>query len=151
MSGDALAGSLAELGAVLYGRLLRNLSAGDSDGTSLTIAQRLALGALDSAGVQNIADLAERTGVAPSTATRMVQGLERHGYVRQTTDPADKRCRLIAITDEGRAALEQARVATRQRIERLVEAVPPAERDNLGRGIDILIAALHATERRAPS
>lgn len=74
MSGQALAGSLAELGAVLYGRLLRNLSAGDGDRTTLTVAQRLALGALDVAGVQNIADLAERTGVAPSTATRMVQG-----------------------------------------------------------------------------
>lgn len=151
MSGQALAGSLAELGAVLYGRLLRNLSAGDGDRTTLTVAQRLALGALDVAGVQNIADLAERTGVAPSTATRMVQGLDRHGYVRQRTDPADKRCRLIAITDEGRAALGQARAAAHQRIARLVEAVPVDERDNLARGIDILITALRDTDHRASS
>jgi DNA-binding MarR family transcriptional regulator len=151
VSTDPLAGALAELGTVLYGRLLRNLSAGDGDGTSLTIAQRLALGALETAGVQNIADLAERTGVAPSTATRMVQGLERHGYVRQTTDAADRRCRLIAITDEGAVALARARVATHQRITRLVKAVPAAERDNLARAVDILITALRETDRPGPA
>lgn len=146
MAADPLAQTLAELGAVMYRRLLRNLTAETREEASLTIAQRLSLGALVGQGKLTIGDLAERTGVAQSTATRMVQGLERRGFVRQTPDPTDKRCRVIEVTTAGRAALADATALMHQRIAALIAAVPATDRTDLRRGVDILVRALEASE-----
>ena len=47
-------------------------------------------------------------GVTRATVSRMLASLEEHGLVRREIDPADRRCKIVWLTDEGRARLEAA-------------------------------------------
>jgi DNA-binding MarR family transcriptional regulator len=58
---------------------------------------------------QSIAALAAALGVTQQAVSKTVAELERLGYVRRRADPADRRVRLVALTDRGRAAVTAAR------------------------------------------
>jgi DNA-binding MarR family transcriptional regulator len=47
--------------------------------------------------------LAERSGFSKQAIAEVVDELERSGYVERTADPADRRAKLIALTERGRA------------------------------------------------
>jgi DNA-binding MarR family transcriptional regulator len=68
---------------------------------SLDRAEYLLLRALDEAGAMNINALASRLGLDPSTAGRQVAVLQKAGLVERTPDPADRRCSVVSMTDEG--------------------------------------------------
>jgi MarR family transcriptional regulator, organic hydroperoxide resistance regulator len=48
-------------------------------------------------------DLAARLEVAPATITKMLQRLERAGFVQRETDHEDQRVSRVYLTDAGRA------------------------------------------------
>jgi MarR family transcriptional regulator, organic hydroperoxide resistance regulator len=50
--------------------------------------------------------LAERLEVTPATITRMVQRMERAGFVRRQADPNDERVSRVHLTEVGRAIRE---------------------------------------------
>jgi DNA-binding MarR family transcriptional regulator len=56
-----------------------------------------------------IGALAARLGVSQQAASKSIADLERRGYVRRTSDPADARARLAALTARGEAAITAAR------------------------------------------
>jgi DNA-binding MarR family transcriptional regulator len=45
-------------------------------------------------------ELSERTGLTSGATTRLIDRLERVGYVRRRRDEADRRCVIIAPVDE---------------------------------------------------
>lgn len=47
--------------------------------------------------------LAERSGFSKQAIAEVVDELERFGYVERTADPADRRAKLIRLTERGRA------------------------------------------------
>ena len=49
--------------------------------------------------------LAERLHVTPATVANSLKSLERGGYVRKESDPADARRNQVYITDRGRRAV----------------------------------------------
>lgn len=51
-------------------------------------------------------ELATALGVTEQTTSRIVAGLERHGYVERRPDPADARRHELLITTSGAHALE---------------------------------------------
>ena len=51
--------------------------------------------------------LASRLHVSPATVANSLKSLERSGYVRKRTDPADGRRKQVYITDKGRRAVSQ--------------------------------------------
>ena len=53
-------------------------------------------------------DLAERLMLTPSGVTRLLDGLERDGWVRKGQCDSDARVTYAVLTDSGRAKLEQA-------------------------------------------
>ncbi len=53
--------------------------------------------------------LAAAVGVDKTTMVATVDELERAGLVARQADPADRRVRLVAVTDAGRLALDRAR------------------------------------------
>ncbi|MQA88173.1 MAG: winged helix DNA-binding protein [Streptosporangiales bacterium] len=57
----------------------------DPDGTRLTV-------------------LAARTGMTHQSTGELVQTLERCGYLERSTDPSDRRARLVRLTPRGRTA-----------------------------------------------
>jgi DNA-binding MarR family transcriptional regulator len=48
--------------------------------------------------------LAERSGFSKQAIAEVVDELERSGYAERTADPADRRAKLIRLTERGRAA-----------------------------------------------
>ena len=52
---------------------------------------------------QTQGDLAARLRVAPATMTKMIQRMERAGFVQRRPDAADQRISRVYLTDAGRA------------------------------------------------
>ncbi|ONM46848.1 MarR family winged helix-turn-helix transcriptional regulator [Nocardia donostiensis] len=69
---------------------------------------------LDPAG-SRISALAEAAGMTQQSMGELVTQLQRCGLVERRVDPADRRARLVVVTDTGAAALRLAA----QRVERI--------------------------------
>jgi DNA-binding MarR family transcriptional regulator len=54
-----------------------------------------------------LTELAPRMGLSVAAAGRAVDGLVRNGLVSRTEDPVDRRIKRLALTDDGRAALQR--------------------------------------------
>ena len=52
--------------------------------------------------------LAAEFELSPHSITDIVDGLERVGMAERRPDPADRRAKLVAITDAGEASLDEA-------------------------------------------
>ena len=51
-------------------------------------------------------ELADYFGIDPAAVSRMVEALDRGGFVRRRTDESDRRRELAALTDKGERARE---------------------------------------------
>ncbi|MEN3600855.1 MarR family transcriptional regulator [Brucella abortus] len=51
--------------------------------------------------------LAERVGIEGATIVRIVDELEKDGLIQRTVDDADRRVKLIQLTEDGRAVATQ--------------------------------------------
>jgi DNA-binding MarR family transcriptional regulator len=77
--------------------------------------------------------LADRAGIAPPTATRLLDGLERAGIVQRARPAHDRRSVLVSLTAEGRERLLRRRREIAARRRRLYERLEPEERAQGGR------------------
>jgi DNA-binding MarR family transcriptional regulator len=72
--------------------------------------------ALDEAP-QGLTELAERLGVTKQAAIKVVDDMEAHGFLVREPHPADRRAKLLALTDKGKA-VRKAALAESRRMER---------------------------------
>jgi DNA-binding MarR family transcriptional regulator len=76
-------------------------------------------------------ELAAALDLSPAAMTKRLDNLEQDGYVRRSHDDADRRRVLIALTGAGLRAWEDT-ISLQDRVERrLVDALQPAEQDQL--------------------
>jgi DNA-binding MarR family transcriptional regulator len=81
-------------------------------------------------------DLAERLMLTPSGVTRLLDGLERDGWVRKGNCDSDARVTYAVLTDEGRERLDSAgRTHVRQIVEIFEERFSADELETL---VDLL-------------
>jgi DNA-binding MarR family transcriptional regulator len=95
----------------------------------VSLAQYHLLAPLLRGGAQTIRALAEAAGVAPPTATRALDCLERDGLVTRTPSATDRRCVMVDLTPEGRAALEVSAEAIAAGRARIADSLTAAERE----------------------
>jgi DNA-binding MarR family transcriptional regulator len=88
----------------------------DSPLWDLPVPQIRALHVLHSRENCHMGHLAERLGVAMSTATQIADRLEQRGWVQRVDDPEDRRVVRLTLTDEGRGLLEHRRLSRRERL-----------------------------------
>ncbi|GAA0247037.1 hypothetical protein GCM10009527_049550 [Actinomadura nitritigenes] len=120
---------LAERLRTSIGGLVR-ATRSEADALAPPIAQTLGL--LDREGEASIASLAQRRRVRHQSQSRTVKDLENLGYAARRPDPRDGRGRVIAITPEGRAALDRDRGARRDWLARAIATeLTPDEQDRL--------------------
>ena len=81
-------------------------------------------------------------GVVPHSITDIVDGLERDGLAERQPDPADRRAKLIRLTDKGAAALTAATATREHLLNTLFGALDAAEQQNLLDLLDRLDTAL---------
>jgi DNA-binding MarR family transcriptional regulator len=116
---------------------------GATAGERLTTTQHIALLSLAD-GPRSISEVAEATGVAVSTATRMVQSLGRDGWVARP-EPApgeDRRRRPVCLTDAGRAVMGEADAVVRRRFRALLVRLDEEERTAILAGLAALTKAI---------
>lgn len=81
-------------------------------------------------GPSKMRALACAAGVTAPTATRMLDGLSRQGLVERTPSDEDRRCVLVALTDDGRREVETKRrqvQANRRKVARLLDDTERAQ------------------------
>jgi DNA-binding MarR family transcriptional regulator len=148
---DALVDAVAELRARVAPLILarqERRAAGATEGERLTTPQQLTLRALAD-GPRAVSEVAAATGVAVSTATRMLQSLARSGWVEPAAPGAggDRRRRPVRLTRAGRRVLGDAESALRARIRELLGRLDADERAAIVRGLAALARALQLDER----
>ncbi|MFG2163968.1 MarR family winged helix-turn-helix transcriptional regulator [Micromonospora chersina] len=79
--------------------------------------------------------------------TGRLDRLERAGLVRRAPDPADRRALRVSLTDAGRRVVEESAEAGLEVQRRILDALPPGDRDRLA---DLLRDLLAAAEAEPP-
>lgn len=75
-----------------------------------------------------VSRLAERFGIAPATATQILDALERGGLVERKRTAQDRRTVLITLTPEGCRQLERKRRSLAAQRRRFLAKLAPGER-----------------------
>jgi DNA-binding MarR family transcriptional regulator len=148
---DALAAALVEVRARLAPMVLarhEGRRAGATPGERLSTPQHLTLLALAD-GPLTMTALAGATGVALSTATRMVQSLVREGWVAPA-DPAgsDRRRRPVGLTPAGREVSAAATAHLHRRIRSLLDHLDAGEGAAILAGVRALEKAIQLDDER---
>jgi DNA-binding MarR family transcriptional regulator len=121
--------------------LLRRLRVED-EALGISAPRLSALSVLVFAGPKRIGELAQIEQVEPPTMTRLVDGLQRDGYVTRSPDPNDARAVRVEATARGRAALLEGRRRRVEAFSALLSGLPRRELATLARGVTALERAL---------
>jgi DNA-binding MarR family transcriptional regulator len=97
-------------------------------GHSLTLSQYGLLQPLADFDGARVRELAEQAGIAPSTATRILDALERRGIVERRPSSGDRRGVRITLTSAGRRMFEGEDEWMRAREREFYEHLPADER-----------------------
>ena len=80
-----------------------------------------------------VGELADRAGVAPPTATRMLDCLARDGFVERRHSETDRRSVIVSLTKDGKRAVDTAHDVIEDWRRKLFESLDPAEREPAAR------------------
>jgi DNA-binding MarR family transcriptional regulator len=108
---------------------------------ALTLSQYAILQSLSERETARVRDLAAEASITPSTATRILDALERRAIVRRTRAVEDRRGVTVSLTDFGRQALRAQDEWMRQRQRMFFDSLPAAERE-LAPDLLVRLAAL---------
>lgn len=98
----------------------------------LTIAYAAVLPHIDIAG-SRLAEIADRAGMTKQSASELINGLQRLGYLKKAEDPTDKRAHRVCFTARGKAFLLAAHRAKRELEEELAMRLGPRRGGTLER------------------
>src|SRR5919198_5369827 len=110
--------------------------------TGLSAARLSALSVLVYGGPRTLGQLAGAEQVRPATMTRIVQSLERDGYVRRESDPADGRVVRLQATAKGRRVMQQGRERRGQNLAELLGRVFPRDVSKIQEAAELVEKAL---------
>lgn len=109
-------------------RQLRRLFDERVRGLGITGPQARLLLSLERHPDQNQAFYAERLEIEPITLTRIVDRLEDAGWVERQADPADRRARILHLTDKSRGIVTRLRVGVEGLFEDMLAGFDAGER-----------------------
>lgn len=121
-------------------RLFRRSIAQRLEGSELTFVQaRVLVHLARDPGLRQV-ELAARLEVQPITLARVLDELERRGFVERRVDPDDRRAWRVFVTDRAQDALASVRRIGATARAQALAGVPPAQ-------VDILLHALARMRR----
>jgi DNA-binding MarR family transcriptional regulator len=94
-------------------------------------------------------DLAERLNIAPATITKMLQRMERTGFIRRQPDEADQRISRVYLTEAGRDVQAQVEAVWQTMDGETFAGLSSAERQQLHTYLLALRANLQAATGEA--
>jgi DNA-binding MarR family transcriptional regulator len=136
---------LASALRVSVARLNRRLrTERDPDSDQLSPGQFAVLGLLDRLGEAAVGELAGHERVQPPSMTRTVTCLEEGGYVTRRPHESDRRQVVVALTDQGVAAVEAERRRRDHWLAVRMRELTPEERQLLRQAVPVLDKLAHA-------
>ncbi|HSC02709.1 MAG TPA: MarR family transcriptional regulator [Solirubrobacteraceae bacterium] len=121
-------------------RRARGANGHAADG-GLTLSQYGLLEGLANRRPARVQELAEAAGISASTATRILDALERRGIVRRTRSSEDRRAVAVSLTERGGDLLRAEEDWLRGRQRAFYTSLPEAERE-LAPDLLVRLAAL---------
>ena len=119
------------------GQLTRRLRA-VSNTRELTWSQVAIMARLEEAGPSTTADLARAESVKPQSMGGTLAAMEEEGLVERQPHPTDGRQILYALTEEGREARREVRLAKREWLLAAIAQLSLAEQKTLLAAVDII-------------
>jgi DNA-binding MarR family transcriptional regulator len=113
-------------------------------GEPIPVSEAHALTELDAAGPLSQRELGERLGLAKGTVSRIVDLLVARGWVRRVRSTTDARVVHVRLTTAGRAAARRVAARRRDRLARLLDHLPTAERRRVIDALALLTEAARA-------
>jgi DNA-binding MarR family transcriptional regulator len=98
------------------------------DKHGLTMWGYVVLSALDRGAMRTQAALAEVISADKTRIIRTLDRLQEQGFIERFPDPDDRRVRLLAITESGRAVKDAAQAEIQRGEERWLSELSPDER-----------------------
>jgi DNA-binding MarR family transcriptional regulator len=86
---------------------------------------------LEDGGEHSVKEIATKLGLSLPAASRAVDGLIQRGYVTRRESATDRRSRLIALADGGRAVIDRVMRSRLKTLEAFADELTPQERDCL--------------------
>ena len=118
-------------------RVARRLRTAQADET-LTLSQISALASLDRHGPCSPSALAEIERVQPPSMTRVIAALEERGLAVRAPHETDRRQSVLALSEAGRALLDETRRRRHAWLARCLEELPEADRAVLRAALPVL-------------
>jgi MarR family transcriptional regulator, transcriptional regulator for hemolysin len=112
----------------------------------LTGPQARLLLALERHPNENQVFYAERLEIEPITLTRIADRLEDAGWIERQSDPADRRARILHLTDKSRSIVIALRASVEALFDEMLGGFDAAERETFARMLERIAANL-ATAR----
>ena len=132
MTSDAAPEGLGEAFGALA-RRLRSASMASLAQWDVTPSQMRAVRVLSKHGGVRSSQLARHLGIAPRSATEVVDALEEKGLVERTPDPGDRRATQVDLTDRGRQLSAEVGRARGVESEKVFERLSHTDREHLAR------------------
>ncbi|PZF88775.1 MarR family transcriptional regulator [Micromonospora endophytica] len=104
----------------------------------LTVTQLSALTSIRLAGALTPRELADVERVQPPTMTKIVAKLEERGLVQRSPHPTDGRQVILAVTEGGRAVLDQFERVRDEWLARRLAELSDADRETLHHAAEVL-------------
>lgn|GEM_PF-2958337 len=119
----------------------------------LTLPQLFLLAGLREMGRIPVTRWAETTGVSPSAATALLDGLEVAGYIARSHDSTDRRQVLVSLTAHGRAQARRLDAQYQAKWRSWCTAIPASQLNAASATIDRIVARLAhgGPDRPSPS
>lgn len=118
-------------------------------GTEVTEKQARILRQLDHRDPTMVGELAEFLGVTASTMSLNLKRLEALGCVTRTRDPDDGRVMNVRLTERGRRLRDGWSFLETARVDAVLAALRPRERERMMEGLSLLLEAVERTEARS--
>jgi DNA-binding MarR family transcriptional regulator len=119
-------------------------------GQPVSVSEAHALGELVRDAPLGQHELGRRLRLQKSTVSRLVTQMVGRGWVVREPDPGDRRAAVLRLTPKGEAAAARLAEARAAKFGRLLDAIPPSERELVLRALNVLTEALdddHTTRR----
>jgi DNA-binding MarR family transcriptional regulator len=113
-------------------------------GFNLSLSEMFALLALSAGAPMSQQALAEQLHLEKSTVSRLIQHLERRGWVRRIRDLHDTRMFRLQLSETGHEQASRLVKSLMERHQRLLAALKPDEQEALAYGLSALVRALRS-------
>lgn len=133
-----------------YTRLLVRCFALEEDNAEsccdITLTQCHTLVEIGRAGYVSLKGLAYVMGLDKSTMSRTVDNLVKAGYASRETDPGNRCCVSITLTEKGKAEFDEIERSMDDYFKRLYMKIPAENRDGVLESLRLLLKAIGTLE-----